>query len=149
MPLLLPAMFGVLSLSLFYTILHPQIRSKFSAVVSTARFYAGNPGSPNLISFSDYDEFQSIGSEADEVWDSILTPNGGYLYETDNNGHQKSSGISRFHQLHCLQMIRTKFRALSFPNESYGDPGTRQAFAHQHHVDDDHVLHCLDYVRQV
>jgi hypothetical protein len=147
--LLLPLVFGVLFFILLSTIFHPQIRSNFSAMVSTVRSHACNSEPAKMISFSDYDEFQSIGSEADQVWDNIVTPNGGYLYQTESNGHIYGSGISMFHQLHCLQMIRTKIQVLSFPNGSYGPPGTRQTHAHAHHVDDDHVMHCLDYVRQV
>ena len=147
--LVLPLVFGPLFLTLLYAIFGPYIGLRFSNLITTVRSHTCVSDPRTTISFSDYEEFQSIRTEANQVWDAILTPNGGRLYQTDSNGRRYGSGISMFHQLHCLQMIRTKLQNLSFSNESYGDPGTRQAQAHQHHLDDDHVMHCLDYVRQV
>lgn len=106
-------------------------------------------GESHTVTFYDYVEFQSIDSASDAAWDNILPPNGGYIYRQEGRGQKQGYGISMFHQLHCLQMVRTKLQTMTSHMAAGGESGQREQHAHQHHVDDDHVFHCLDYIRQV
>lgn len=95
-------------------------------------------------------QYMNMSSEYDYLWDELLTPTGGLV--DAGEGEAGTYGISMFHQLHCLQMIRNAFQDLQSPTR-------RQRPAHHHHVkpnDEDeahppelHWTHCLDYLRQV
>lgn len=64
---------------------------------------------------------------------------------------QQQYDVSVFHQLHCLTYVRTYLYAVLDVAQRRGgggggdnDDGDRAFLAHE----DDHVFHCLDYVRQ-
>ena len=76
-------------------------------------------------------------------WESVLlTPNGGFLMVEEATGETKGYGVSMFHQLHCLTMMRTMLlgQAMSMAHESYGEAWRR---------DPRHWVHCLEYLTQV
>ena len=91
--------------------------------------------------FTHQPEWESFSNERDHLWEGLLTPNGGFLVQ-DTEGIKHNVGISMFHQLHCLQAIRTQMQAL-LPNAS------NHASAHGGEHDVHHVGHCFDYLRQV
>jgi hypothetical protein len=77
-----------------------------------------------------------------------LDDNGGYIETRYNDTLTIKVGISMFHALHCVEIVRGKILA----------NGTEDVHAHhnaQSSLDDDpdaresHVLHCLDYIIQV
>lgn len=95
--------------------------------------------------FTAHKEFQSISPANDKYWADLLPQNGGFLALKNSEG--KAPGIAMFHQLHCLQMIRSGMQSLLKGN------GTQVGQIH-HHPNalggiDDHILHCFDYIRQV
>lgn len=102
----------------------------------------------HAIRFSSNQEFEDLSHAGDAAWNKLLTPNGGFLVQkTEEQGEKHIFGITMFHQLHCLQMIRMKWQQLR-SNQSEQTPIPE---AHHHHadVDDSHAEHCLDYLRQV
>lgn len=143
------AFVGCILFAFTFSFFHRPVRSKISSLVNIVRLPAPSSVRDNQIAFYDYDKFQSLSSDTNEIWDNILTPNGGYIYRTDEDGQRHGYGISMFHQLHCLQMIRLKLQELTFPYQANNDSGPRQSQAHEHHMNEGHVLHCLDYLRQV
>jgi len=85
-------------------------------------------------------------------------------HETDHSQKQKhSTGISMFHQLHCLGMIRGAIQTLYARIEeleggakhTHGDHVSHrrgdgnESSGHDHLAGHDHWTHCFDYLRQV
>lgn len=107
--------------------------------------------------FSEHENYQNLSHVYDSLWKQLLAPNGGFLIRTDGN-QQHRYGISMYHQLHCLQMIRTAIQDLQGVEPVSGSKHDSNSHM-QHHKDQgpatnahpgpDHYLHCLDYLRQV
>jgi hypothetical protein len=99
--------------------------------------------------FTPHPEFEDFSSKSDFEWDRLLTPNGGFLVrEIDNK--QENWGISMFHQLHCVQMIRTELqRLMNITTSDDLQPKDYHGMATAVPHDSEHVGHCLDYLRQV
>lgn len=76
-------------------------------------------------------------------WESLLlTPNGGFLMVSEAAGVVKGYGVSMFHQLHCLTMIRGMLmgETMGSEHEAQGEAWRKNPM---------HFLHCLDYMAQV
>lgn len=91
------------------------------------------PGSPG---------FQQEGRHS-LLGEALQGANSEFLLLRDVDGKTDSYGVSMYHQLHCLGMIREH---LARSNVGSGD--------HDHHLrnlesQDDHLLHCVDYLSQV
>lgn len=84
--------------------------------------------------FRSTSEYRDLSPTGDEAWENLLTPNGGFFIQ-ESDGITHKYGITMFHQLHCLQMIRFGLQAVSNSSASQ--------------FLDEHVAHCLDYLRQV
>ncbi|KAK9771972.1 hypothetical protein AB5N19_06973 [Seiridium cardinale] len=105
--------------------------------------------------FSEHDDYMSLSHDFDSLWADLLPPNGGFILRPDKNGVNRKHGISMFHQLHCLGMMRDavqdmteRLTAAEKPGphghaEKRGSHGLHDPLAH-----DDHWLHCFDYLRQ-
>lgn len=94
--------------------------------------------------FTAHKEFQDMSPASDKYWADLLPRNGGFL-APENTG-KRAPGIAMFHQLHCLQMIRSSMQSL------LGKNNTEARGMHHHDAHDaidEHVLHCFDYIRQV
>ena len=75
-------------------------------------------------------------------WESILlTPNGGFLMVEEFDHQIKGYGVSMFHQLHCLAMVRGMLLGKATSSEHEVDKNWMK--------DPLHYLHCLDYMTQV
>jgi hypothetical protein len=100
-----------------------------------------------VVAFEEHAEYQNMSHAADAIWRDLLTPNGGFLMKEDREGVIRKHGISMFHQLHCLQMIREAIQRL----QNLEDKENEGEYMHEKHSlnDDAHLLHCLDYLRQV
>ncbi|KAJ4856800.1 hypothetical protein T069G_10168 [Trichoderma breve] len=75
-------------------------------------------------------------------WDSLLTPNGGFLMVDLGDHRNHSVGVSMFHQLHCLSIVRSVVVGGGMhkhPNDGGGNSAME---------DDQHFMHCFDYIVQ-
>ena len=85
------------------------------------------------LTFTDNQQYTNLSSQFDHLWEEeLLTKSGGFITDPSSSGHDGEpsyAGISMFHQLHCLSMIRMALK----------DSGERMP----------HLTHCLDYLRQV
>ena len=107
--------------------------------------------------FRSYD----LSPAGDPHWEAILPPNGGFILaereEANGSTVTISTGISMFHQLHCLQIIRKAIQGymgandcMSVEHEQGEDEMTHEHGAtHHDHHDQTHWVHCLDYLAQV
>ena len=95
----------------------------------------------------------------DAAWaEAALTPGGGFLRVRSNELTVYGWGISMFHALHCLQMIRTIVRDSPMMQEESGGAKHENGMAHDHNsghdsghdvMDPEHVAHCIGYIAQV
>ncbi|KAH8817354.1 hypothetical protein F5884DRAFT_663008 [Xylogone sp. PMI_703] len=105
------------------------------------------------VTFQKYNNYQSLDPADDKYWEDLLTPNGGFVIVEEPHiieSHHGTTddiafasrvrGISMFHQLHCLQMIRSALQ------ESSG--GKHQGHSEAGSLRPAHWLHCFDYLRQ-
>ncbi|CAN9228036.1 unnamed protein product [Alternaria sp. RS040] len=96
--------------------------------------------------FAEVPNLRFQGTSADDArkidWESqLLTPNGGFLMVEEWDYKVQGYGVSMFHQLHCLTMIRTMLLG--------GEMSTaHEAKGNEWKADPLHFLHCLDYMAQ-
>ena len=86
------------------------------------------------MTFESIDGIYDVGS--DEDWDALLPRGDGFLYPQDVEPDAILYGVSMFHQLHCVDMLRKIY--------IYAKNGELAA----HAKDEMHTLHCLGYLRQ-
>ena len=100
---------------------------------------------------------EDLSPSADEAWEqTLLTRKGGFLWVEFNETSSEAWGISMFHALHCLKMLRIVVRSSemmkSVVKESRGasDNG-RQDGGNSKHPDMNplHIGHCVGYIAQV
>jgi hypothetical protein len=116
--------------------------------------------SSKTTTFFEHPEYKDLGHDYDFYWENLRPPNGGYLARPGQDGLRKLDGISMFHQLHCLEMLRkavqqfdAEIAALkanhTLPRRVVED--SREDAEHQGHssFDERHWMHCFDYLRQV
>ena len=99
--------------------------------------------------FEDVEKHAPKDKPVDSAWNSLLTPNGGFLINKDEEGDSETIGISMFHQLHCLQIIRVQIENLIAFNGTSEGIGSQPEFHHDHVSSWRHWRHCLEYIRQV
>lgn len=97
--------------------------------------------------FSAHPEFANLSHKYDALWEGVLPSNGGFLNHIGPDGTQVGEGITMFHQLHCLQLLRIGLQQ----KHSNGEEAVPVVDGHGHsvHANSEHYLHCLDYLRQV
>lgn len=111
------------------------------------------------VTFVRNEQRYDLTTAGDPHWEAMLPSNGGFIAAADGiNSSTTAVGISMFHQLHCLQIIRRAFQVYTDAGakQSVRDEATPQirksgaqdAHAH-HHGDQRHWVHCLDYLAQV
>jgi hypothetical protein len=61
---------------------------------------------------SEHEEFKNLTHDYDVLWDDLLPPNGGFLRKHYKNGQIHGHGISMFHKLHCLAIMRSAYQAM-------------------------------------
>jgi len=101
--------------------------------------------------FTRHNKYMNISANYDHLWNELLPPNGGMTKVVRPDDTEETYGVSMFHQLHCLQMIRNAFQDLQNleiknENQHRHNNDQDQYESHPHEL---HWTHCLDYLRQV
>jgi hypothetical protein len=98
------------------------------------------------VEFADNMSFATISPSSDKLWEDLVPPNLGLVMKMGEKGERVPYGIAMFHQLHCLQEIRTALQNAVNPNRQ-----TEKKHASENHSEalPWHVLHCFDYMRHV
>lgn len=118
--------------------------------------------------FEHMQDLQDLGPRGDDIWDNqILPPRGGLLWArvndsglSDADDNTEGWGITMFHALHCLQMIREVFKVAERREgecareelrrgDDDGAHAHAHAHGHQHQDNTKHATHCLSYLYQV
>jgi hypothetical protein len=76
-----------------------------------------------------------------------LHPNGGYIKLQYNSTFKINFGISMFHSIHCLEMLREKI--VGGEATHIHGAGSSDADVEEKDKDPKHLEHCIDYVLQV
>lgn len=100
---------------------------------------------------------EDLSPSADEAWEQMtLTRRGGFLWVEFNDTSNEAWGISMFHALHCLKMLRTAIRSSEMMKsvvEGSGgasDNGGQEGGSLEHpDMDPKHIGHCVGYIAQV
>lgn len=66
--------------------------------------------------FSEHREFYDLSRAGDANWTALLPPNGGFVVQKLDGRRSRMAGVTMFHQLHCLQMIRGAIQDLREEN---------------------------------
>ncbi|KAF6823963.1 tyrosinase [Colletotrichum plurivorum] len=99
-------------------------------------------------------KLEDLGPAGDEIWNSEVLPReGGFLWVQANSTENREGwGITMFHALHCLQMVREVFKMAVVPSDHdeshHSQLSHRRSASHSHHVDPKHATHCFSYLYQ-
>jgi hypothetical protein len=110
----------------------------------------------NGIVFHELEALEDMSATGDEKWDDLFAGDG-YLYLKPKNTSlpQEPWGVSMFHGLHCLQMLRSRIQELERRVSGSEPPNRQDQHGHHHDEGDDsdvsdiHYLHCFSYLVQV
>lgn len=135
---------------------------------SIAEFLQKLESSTRIMDFTENATFTSLDHQYDRLWDDHLIPsNGGYLTANKKTSNTDKLGISMFHQLHCLAMLREEMQNLHEVIDAAAKGKSPAMHDHEHqrgrrdgpvvdtdagrakHHDQKHTMHCFDYLRQV
>lgn len=130
----------------------------------THPFPSENSGPPVFKArFQHLRELQDLGPKGDRIWNTrVLPPGGGMFWVKVQDANPTTSteevegwGITMFHALHCLQMIRDVFKALEYQEEICASVGPQprdnapENNQRHHNHDVQHATHCISYLYQV
>ncbi|MCJ1391224.1 hypothetical protein MMC18_004086 [Xylographa bjoerkii] len=118
--------------------------------------------------FSLQPALEDLSHAGDATWASTVLPaKGGFLWVRHNETYEESYGITMFHALHCLKLIRANLQELPYMqlfaaeqakqmgegegrvlNNIHEDLEKRGLVHNNHLGDPDHVAHCVSYIAQ-
>ncbi|KAL9610778.1 MAG: hypothetical protein Q9167_004534 [Letrouitia subvulpina] len=131
-----------------YSLPQPALPSGTNFSQDDVRFPNGS------YAFHQWPVIENLLPSNDEKWaQTLLPPNDGFLRLMINQTIERYYGISMFHALHCLQMLRVVARSSPMAKMSDGAGGGRED-KHQNgtfedlHMGPVHVAHCIGYIAQ-
>lgn len=100
---------------------------------------------------------EDLSPFADEAWEqTLLTSRGGFLWVEFNETSNEAWGISMFHALHCLKMLRIVIRSSDIMKSvvegggGASDNGGQGGETLDHpDMNPVHIGHCVGYIAQV
>ncbi|TGO32567.1 hypothetical protein BHYA_0306g00100 [Botrytis hyacinthi] len=103
--------------------------------------------------FPDVTPLEDLGIEGDQAWDKLTTRKGGFIWLQYNETFDIPWGISMFHGLHCLQMLRGEFQSqMGLSNGEHHHHKREIATKSDGHGDGAdivHIGHCLAYIAEM
>ncbi|KIW26465.1 uncharacterized protein PV07_09558 [Cladophialophora immunda] len=124
--------------------------------VNTGSSHVGHQTFPYV--FTPDPELGSLQPEGDQAWDRLNTKKGGFLWVEYNETLDVAYGISMFHGIHCLQILRHAFQSQLGITSMKGDHGhhsrmeRNEGIQHEHGQKDrdlGHLGHCLAYIAEM
>ena len=103
-----------------------------------------------ITNFQPTQDYQTLSEHDDGRWAQLIPANGGFQIQPMHENNSYRLGIGMFHELHCLRMLRNRLQSLTQRVEllsNVTDPDYPSYVREP--IDSVHVLHCLDYLRQV
>ncbi|KAL8922103.1 MAG: hypothetical protein Q9172_003708 [Xanthocarpia lactea] len=97
--------------------------------------------------FQDKPILEDLSPSADAEWErALLTPKGGFLWVRYKETAERPYGISMFHGLHCLKMLREVIQS-SRSGMDGGEHSVKDG-GHGKGQSMDHIGHCIGYIAQ-
>ncbi|CAL8574732.1 hypothetical protein XPA_000685 [Xanthoria parietina] len=144
LPLIISSIIAVLVM--LSIIFHSNINSAFRDLESNRH----HPRRIITTVFQDRPILENLSPSANEEWKrALLTPKGGFLWVQYNITAEQPYGISMFHGLHCLKMLREVIQSSHHPATNKGNehhPRTAQYTEHGQSLN--HIGHCIGYIAQ-
>lgn len=101
-------------------------------------------GTPVLFAYNEV--FEDMSASGNERWkDALLPGSDGFIWAQHNETLAIEYGISMFHALHCLQMVRSALQ----PVVGHGQRHQHVNDGDSHFLHQTHIPHCLSYLVQV
>jgi hypothetical protein len=107
--------------------------------------------------FRELETLEDLSHSADSAWEATFnTPKGGFLWVKHNETMNEAWGVSMFHAIHCLGLIRQAVQesgnnthAISSTHHE-ANSHTSRSVRHTHGgMDRRHIGHCFSYIAQV
>ncbi|KAK7943558.1 Piwi domain family protein [Apiospora aurea] len=99
--------------------------------------------------FEQVSALEDMTHENDEAWTStLMPPNDGFVLVKHNENLDLRVGISMFHALHCLSLVRAVLQDIPSPTHRHGSLGPRGKAGSEHFLQKTHLPHCLMYIAQ-
>lgn len=106
------------------------------------------PPSVSLETFRARPELEDMTEVGDAVWSTISsTKQGGFLWVRYNETYKTGHGVSMFHALHCLSIIRDVVKVSKSGPVAHSHGFKRDIHAGKSE-DEIHMGHCLSYIAQ-
>jgi len=110
---------------------------------------SSTPSRTKSTTFTQVPNLEDLSPAGDAAWDELLTPHGGSVWLRTNETFAQDWGISMFHGLHCLGLIRVGLRNGLGHGENHHIRRNEAAGSHEGHLDLEHLRHCFSYIAQV
>ncbi|KAK1255388.1 hypothetical protein MKX08_009383 [Trichoderma sp. CBMAI-0020] len=127
-------------------------RTIYSPSDDALRDTSASSGNSNfLFEFLERPDIESLDSAVDGAWNQAMnTPLGGFLLVRHNETYSQGWGVSMFHSIHCLGILRSTMQnyfGLAPENGGHATHAHGQRDGALLHVDErKHVEHCLGYI---
>lgn len=100
---------------------------------------------------SKVDSLEDLSGKHEAAWSSMLsTPQGGFLWVKYNETNNMAWGVTMFHSIHCLTLLRSmlqmQLQNATSSQKAHANP-THQSSNHRA-FDEGHVGHCFSYIAQ-
>lgn len=114
--------------------------------------------STTAYTFQQIEALEDLSHANDHRWKQTALPQkGGFLWVKYNETSNEAWGVSMFHALHCLKMLRMAVQESPFVKAALQDHDVPDAEKHHHHdgsanhpdMDIVHLGHCIGYIAQV
>lgn len=94
-----------------------------------------------------------MGNWGNIIWDAMVPNGGGFILQTNNDNSTESQptpyGVSMFHGLHCLKVIRSKIQDLLALTGKSNSTASHHIHVPSYLISPDHYIHCLKHIAQV
>ncbi|KAL8989127.1 MAG: hypothetical protein Q9177_001925 [Variospora cf. flavescens] len=98
--------------------------------------------------FTDQPTLENLSFSGNQDWErALLTPKGGFLWTQYNVTAERPYGISMFHGLHCLKMLREVIQESHPATTKTGVEGGQEQVK-KHTKSLNHIGHCIGYIAQ-
>lgn len=130
-------------------------RTIYNPSADVLRGSGASRGSSNfLFEFLERPDIESLDSAVDGAWNQAMnTPLGGFLLVRHNETYSQGWGVSMFHSIHCLGILRSTMQnyfGLAPENGGHAAHAHGQRDGATIHVGErKHVEHCLGYIGRV
>lgn len=103
-----------------------------------------------MTNFTQLNALEDLSDQSNQRWISTVMPkNEGFISMRHNDTYNINWGISMFHQLHCLSLLRAILQREMSNQPKHGHSTERDKHHDEHFLHSSHLPHCVGYLAQV